>query len=323
MRTERPPRSGVGAYAGFDVVQGKQPGSARPLFLIQVSAVPVLPVLLHFAPMPLWTSPSDSRGQTQCSMRTIASTSATAAKAQHARQPPWSRTLVIQGQPQRERQSSTAGSAPAAPAGPASAEVSPARKLLNAASGRSEVGSKPASTRRSRVQGFAGAAPSSFVSFTGRTLAASLLPVRMAPVRNRGSTAVSDSASWTVHRARLDARTALRSATRTEGMTPPSRSSTPSALPPARPIAPHAALLSCLTCSPSMAPAPASRAAMSRHEAIWTVAAAANSTATRAIRRGCTGPSRRDIPVVQSRRRQRAVRGALTADVRGWQLVTR
>lgn len=114
-------------------------------------------------------------------MRTIASTSAVPANAQHASHGFWSRTLVIQLAPQRLRQSRAAGGAPASPGSfcvsPSSLST-PARRsrrgeklCLNTSRGSSPTSARRAVTKtlaltpsllRSTVVGeFAGRRPSS------------------------------------------------------------------------------------------------------------------------------------------------------------------
>lgn len=94
---------------------GQHSGSASPpLAPIHSSADSGSPPWPQAAFIPSRTSPSDRTAHTQCSMRAMDSTRPAAPKAQEDPHGFWSFTLVIQGSPQRTRQSTAAGRTPAA-----------------------------------------------------------------------------------------------------------------------------------------------------------------------------------------------------------------
>ena len=140
------------------VAHGKQPGSATPLLEKNVDTFGMLPVLAHFAPTPRCTSPSDRVVQIESLILTIASMSATPANAQHARQPSWSRTLVIQFRPHRFRQSIDAA-APAA-GGTRASRISPRPTRRSAPRGKcSSSASSVTRPRSARLTASAGLPP--------------------------------------------------------------------------------------------------------------------------------------------------------------------
>ncbi len=195
IRTVRPDRSQLGVYSarqpsrrsagteGGGGEYGQQSGSASPpLALIQSSAVSGLEPWPQVNRSPSCTSPSDRFAHTPCSMRAMDSTSPAAPNAQQEPHGFWSLTLVIQGHPQRPRQSTAAGRAPAA--------------------GASVPGSSPCAARRRVRCGLPLARPRSPRRSTGP---ASSAVVRFAPGSmpsgGRGTASSSARCSRTDHRA--------------------------------------------------------------------------------------------------------------------------